>query len=34
MKLIIAIDGSEHALKATRHAMALAQSCRTPRRSR
>ena len=30
MKLLIAIDGSESALKATRHAMALALSCRTP----
>jgi len=30
VKLLIAIDGSESALKATRHAMALAQSCRAP----
>ena len=30
MKLLIAIDGSESALKATRHAIGLAQSCRAP----
>lgn len=30
MKLLIAVDGSEHSLKATRHAMAMAQSFRTP----
>jgi len=30
MKLLIAIDGSEQALRATRRAMALTQECRTP----
>jgi nucleotide-binding universal stress UspA family protein len=30
MKLLIAIDGSEQALRATRRAMTLSQECRTP----